>query len=296
MHHFTTSTCLTLASDPNVRNFWRVNVPQIGFAYPYVLKGILALSALHLSRLRPQQRDSLVKQAMVHHNASTSMVMPILSENVIGNDEFTPVFCYSMLTTTITFARPRTTDDFLLVSNGILPEWLLISRGVTHLIEAQGEHIFSISSMDALFHSGKDFTAAWLQHGDTEHEGLRELEANIRHDVIDSEQLTGLEEGIIALRRSFGLYAANGHDEEKRLRSVLVWVIMLPQSFITLLRSHCCEALCVLAYYCVLLKRMEHVWWVEGWAFHLIERIYSALDERHRLWIRWPLEEIGWAP
>jgi hypothetical protein len=35
---------------------------------------------------------------------------------------------------------------------------------------------------------------------------------------------------------------------------------------------------------------------MEGWSIHLISGIYDSLDEEHRLWLRWPMEEIGWVP
>jgi hypothetical protein len=41
---------------------------------------------------------------------------------------------------------------------------------------------------------------------------------------------------------------------------------------------------------------LDSCWWMEGWATHLIAKIYHLLDEEHRLWIRWPIEEIGWIP
>ncbi|GAP83946.2 putative c6 transcription protein [Rosellinia necatrix] len=261
-HHFITSTSLTLACDPVARDFWRVNVPQLGFLHPYVLKGVLSIAALHLARLRPQQKDSLVEQAMMHHTAASSMALPLIT-NASG-ENFPPIFHFSMLTTIITFARPRAPDNFLLVSDGILPDWLLISRGVRTLLQSEGDAVLSMSSLDALFYAA--------------------------HNVPE------LCDGILTLRRCFNLFYTSGFSEEERMRSALMWLVKIPDPFVELLKGHDSGALCVLAFFCVLLKRLEYLWWIEGWAFHLIERIYSTLDERYRLWIRWPLEEIGWAP
>ncbi|KAI1329115.1 hypothetical protein F5Y16DRAFT_367509 [Xylariaceae sp. FL0255] len=295
LHHYTTSTCLSLASDPSVRNFWRVNVPQMGFEHHYVLKGILALAALHLARLRPNQRNNLVEQALIHHSASSYMVMPLITAAHAGSN-FTPIFYFSILTTIITFARPRDQGNFLLISNGILPEWLLISRGISTLIESKGEEIFDMSNLGPLLHSGKEFHMLWEAQVN-DHDGLKELEMLIRdHLPAGDPRVEILSKGILDLKRCFSLCEQNSMNEELRMRAIFIWLIAVPDGFIDLLKTHSREALCVLAFYCVLLRRVENYWWLEGWSFHLIERIYSTLDDRSRLWIRWPLEEIGWAP
>ncbi|KAI0401316.1 hypothetical protein F4802DRAFT_580864 [Xylaria palmicola] len=291
-HHFITSTSLTLACDPNARNFWRVNVPQLGFSHPYVLKGVLSIAALHLARLRPQQKDVLVEQAMMHHTTASSMALPLIT--TARGENFPPIFHFSMLTTFITFARPRAPDNFLLVSDGILPDWLVMIRGVRSLLEAEGEAVLSMSILDALFYEGMKLSIQWEKQ-DQEHEGLRDLENNIRRGV-SPQKAAELCDGITALRRCFNLFYTHGFTEEERMRSVLMWLVKVPDPFIELLKKHDSEALCVLAFFCVLLRRLEHLWWIEGWAFHLLGRIYSSLDHHYRLWIQWPLEEAGWAP
>ncbi|KAI0196628.1 hypothetical protein EV127DRAFT_84348 [Xylaria flabelliformis] len=291
-HHYITSTSLTLACDPVARNFWRVNVPQLGFAHPYVLKGVLAIAALHLARLRPQQKDSLLEQAMMHHTAASSMALPLITD--ASGENFPPIFHFSMLTTIITFARPRAPDNFLLVSDGIVPDWLLITRGVRTLLQSQGNAVLSMSSLDALFYAGLKLSTQWEQENH-EHEGLKDLENNIRNHA-PPQKAAELCDGILTLRRCFNLFNTSGFSEEERMRSALMWLVKVPDPLIELLKNQDSEALCVLAFFCVLLRRLEHFWWIEGWACHLIERIYATLDERYRLWIRWPLEEVGWAP
>ncbi|KAI8633220.1 hypothetical protein F5Y19DRAFT_417174 [Xylariaceae sp. FL1651] len=291
-HHYITSTCLTLANEPTVRNFWRVNVPQVGFSHHYVLRGILSISALHLARLRPRQADTLVEQALTHHSDASSMALPLITDS--SDNNFTPIFYFSILTTIITFARPRAPDNFLLISNGVVPDWLIIIRGVRGLLESKGDAILTMSTMDALLYSGMQLNESWEQ-STQDHEGLQELENNFKTRV-SPQKLPALCGGTRTLKRCFDLYCRNNFPEEERMRAVMTWMIKIPDDFVNLLKSHDSEALCVLAFYCVLLKRLEHFWWIEGWGFHLIERIYSTLDEQHRLWIRWPLEEIGWAP
>lgn len=152
-------------------------MPQLGFSHVYVLKGVLAIAALHLARLRPQQKDSLVEQAIMHHTAASSMALPLITN--ANGENFPPVFHFSMLTTVITFARPRAPDNFLLVSDGIVPDWLLLTRGVRTLLQSQGNAVLSMSSLDALFYAGMKLSTQWEKENQ-EHEGLKDLENNIR--------------------------------------------------------------------------------------------------------------------
>jgi hypothetical protein len=220
------------------------------------------------------------------------MALPLITE--ARGENFPPVFHFSMLTTIITFARPRAPDNFLLVSNGIIPDWLLITRGVRTLLQSEGDAVLSMASLDALFYAGMELQTMWV-HQNEEHEGLRDLENNVRHHA-PPEKLTALCGGILSLKRCFNLFYTSGFTEEQRMRSALMWMVKIPDDYVDLLKKQDSEAMCVLAFFCVLLKRLEHLWWLEGWAFHLIERIYTTLDQKYRLWIRWPLEEIGWAP
>lgn len=49
---------------------WRINVPQVGFSYDFAMRGILALSALHMAHYKPEKRDFYIAQAMAQHQVS----------------------------------------------------------------------------------------------------------------------------------------------------------------------------------------------------------------------------------
>lgn len=77
---------------------------------------------------------------------------------------------------------------------------------------------------------------------------------------------------------------------------IFIWLFRVQDDYLELLKRHSQEALVIFAYFCVILKRLDHHWWIEGWSTHLMEKIWGILDEEHRLWVRWPIEEIGWIP
>lgn len=79
---------------------------------------------------------------------------------------------------------------------------------------------------------------------------------------------------------------------------IFVWQWDAAKEFIPLLRETPPqqEAVIIYAHFLIMLKKLEGYWWLEGWAKHMMERVWNCLDEEHRLWIQWPIEELGWVP
>ncbi|RYP35089.1 hypothetical protein DL767_003994 [Monosporascus sp. MG133] len=292
LHHYTVSTCFTLSTQQMTRDFWRVNLPRMGFSHPYILRGVLSLAALHLASFRASQRDMLIEHAIIHHNASASLALPLIT--TMEPDEVIPLTFFSVLTFYIAFAMPKQPSFFIVGADGVIPEWFLLFRGHRSVLEAN-RYLVEDSSLSMMFHGGRLMNEIWESQY-VEHDGLRELEDKIRSHVYDQQKVGILLGASDALKRSFQLFRDNGEDDDNRVRSVSIWLFKVDDAFVSLLRQGDREALCVLAFLCVLLDRLDNRWWMKGWGVHLIKRIYSVLNEGYRLWIRWAVEEIGWSP
>ncbi|KAI4593985.1 hypothetical protein KJ359_008773 [Pestalotiopsis sp. 9143b] len=292
LHHYTTSVCMTISTEPLARSFWRINIPQIGFNTPFILKGILAVSALHLARYRPDRKEFYTGLAFQHHNAALAQASPLIAN--IDIDNGVNLFLFSTLTYFFSFAKPRGPTDFLLSENSAVPDWLYLFRGVRALIESMGS-MLRTSSISFLFEEGKKIHYHWLSL-DYDSEGFRELQTNIQSSVADDAKRDTLFEAIDSLKKSFALANDSSLSDGNRSRGVFVWLYKISDSFIDLVGAGDSEALCVLAFFCVLLRRLDYLWWIESWGIDLIERIYNRLNDTYKLWIRWPIEEVGWVP
>jgi hypothetical protein len=80
------------------------------------------------------------------------------------------------------------------------------------------------------------------------------------------------------------------------ITDAFVWRFLHSEAFVPLLRAQKQEAVAILAHFCILLGKMESQWWLQGWGTHLLSRAWEILDQDHRLWIQWPIEELGWVP
>lgn len=296
LHQFTVSTAATLAPEGEVRDLWRVLIPQIGFSTDYILDGILAFSALHMARYDTKRRDLLLSHATQYHAASLEKALPLISS--ITPQNCNDLFLFGVLTLYFNLAKPIQTDDILLVGNGIVPEWLYLLRGIDSLVYAELDVILT-SPVSLIFRATQDGACFWREHTPEEHDALKLLRERIQTRTQEDEaRRKTLLEAVAALNRS---YTFLFHPETRfgpleRIRGFYMWLFEIKDEFLRLLKVSDSEALCVLGYYSVLLKDLDRYWWIEGWAVHLVRRIYLLLDAEHKLWLRWAIEEVGWVP
>jgi hypothetical protein len=122
---------------------------------------------------------------------------------------------------------------------------------------------------------------------------VRDLRCLVTRSVEDEQRRRIYDTALDALNQTFGVfYEVSG---QRDLVDIFSWVV-LAEDFLPLLADEEQEALVVLSYFCVLLNKLSRQWWLDGWANDLMDKIYVALDEEHRTWMIWPMEEIGWLP
>lgn len=294
LHNWTISTSSTLSANPQVRDLWRIIVPQIGFSTQYILNGILALSALHMARYNPTRRDRLLSLATGYHTASLEEALPLMpsiSAQSCGN-----LFLFAVLTTCFTFANTKEVHDMPIVGNGTLPEWLYLLRGINTVVETDESAM--VSSPASLVYSTTNLSHEfWITHTPVEHDALAELQAKIlRNTIAGSSKQNILLKTINILKRSYTFLGNSSFQEDEKSRAFYSWLLKISDEYIQLLKDADSQALCILAFFSVLMRDLEKKWWLEGWAIRLIRRVYHLLDEAHRLWIVWPIEQLGWVP
>ena len=97
LHHFTTRTSTTLASDASVQDFWSTGAVRIAFECEYILDTLLALSALHLAHIQPDKRDFYASQGVSYHQKASTMAIKRMANIDDGNNQMN-LFLFSVLT------------------------------------------------------------------------------------------------------------------------------------------------------------------------------------------------------
>lgn len=138
--------------------------------------------------------------------------------------------------------------------------------------------------------------ARWTAAHEAEHwnaDLLHDLSAKIDSAVTD-ETLRGIyEEAIAELRCQLSLVLSRDHRTLDIL-DAFVWQFVVAENFMPLLKQMKQEAVVIFAHSCIIINALEGHRWLQGWGTFLLSRAWEILDDEHRLWIQWPIEEIGW--
>jgi hypothetical protein len=199
--------------------------------------------------------------------------------------------CCKIIDLTAALGTPeRSTCGVILTEEAHFSNWIFLIHGTKHLIDVLGEDLKHTILAPLLSYGASRWK---LQHCETHNarlggnEILDNLQTLISRDVQDDDLLHIY---IIAINNLRGAYCIADWD----IVDAFIWIYGCADGFSTLLGAPTQEALVILAHFCVLLKRSERQWWLQGWSDHTMSTIYHLLDEKHKLWVLSPAEEVGW--
>ena len=292
LHHYTTSTCYTISRHPVVQTIFRINVPQLGFTSQFVMHALLAISALHIARFKPEHEAAYFSRAIVFHEMAMRDVARILPH--VTQDNCAALYVFSVLTCVIPCAKPRRGRDFLLMGDGGISEWLIAFRGTRSIVESASEMLLN-SPIAAIFSDGVRKTQRREAFTAKKHPYLLNLYQLLDEATTSQEILETYKSAVDELCKSFEAVfepAMQGFESS----DVFFWLFRVSGDYLTLLAAREPLALIIFAHFCVLLKQLEWTWWMEGWSNHLLFRIYNSVCSEYRPWLQWPIEQIGWVP
>jgi hypothetical protein len=305
LHHYTTFTYKTLPSGaaPDQHELWQIQVVQLGFHHEFLLRGILAVSALHLGLLRADRRDTLTLRATSHQSVAVQLFHEALNHVTPAN--CVAIFAFSCIIVALTFAAPKSSATATAVdhtNNGTnttagvhkeMLDWFHMVRGCNSVLQTQWETL------------SRSFLAPLLKRG-----MIHETAAS--HSVPDTVHVTSLlrlcaDERLAQDREAANGYALAIHELLNALTQVsilkdrkqdfvpviFVWPIAIPQSYLALLSEHTPEAMVILAYYAALLQSVDDQWYMKGWGSYLVTQIDAALGEEWEAWLEWPKVVTG---
>lgn len=288
LHHFTTETCYTLSDRAESHHLWQLVVPQEAFKHDFLMRGILAISALHLSVQGGKKQEHWAKVAAHQQDAALTTFRPLMTNMNDSNcDAF---FALSSLIVVYGFEFPRSKDSLGLFDckGDQSDEWLPLIRGVNSIIQSQWPCI-KRGKLSSLLHDHPRVPPQ-VQIPAALEEQLQRLEKLCMTPV--GGQDTIYNEAVDALRDCF-VRMNNKQLYECEVSIAFLWPVMVPQEFINRVNARASHALIILAHYCVILYYLNNYWWLNGWATHIIENIFRQLEDDKRFWLHWPANVVG---
>ena len=288
MHHYCTSTSLTLAEhDPEVQEIWNVLVPIEAYSQPYLMHSLLALAALHRISLQGVDKSRhLHVSALRHYNHALATSKPALSN--VNPDNCTSVFLFSAMIATIALALPLYSLDYRLDDDpvaGFLQIATLV-RGSKSIVHPDIDRLRA-GPLAALLPDG--FLAHQCDIPSDARTALNLLQRHVNTcPTCESAAKAAYKHTIELLELCFRNTVP---DPENRM-VVMSWPAMVPDAYLSLLHARVPTALVCLAYFAVLLHGLRKLWCCGDWGKRLVLWIgREGAGEWPKL-LEWPMKKI----
>ncbi|KAI1615537.1 hypothetical protein EDD36DRAFT_191189 [Exophiala viscosa] len=301
LHHWTTSAYKGFGDKPGDEVPWQLEMPQIACEQPFLMRGILAMSALHLSCCRPTQKQKWLVRAVYHQNRALPSYRYIVNDfqSKMTEQNCHAVIGFASLTSAYAFQDPdppnpdRSPGKSSPIS---FPEWLYLLRGARQILDvgrdwiSRGPMAFQIRvvnhPIDLSCNPRDSHMAVLATLFDRKRRDPSLYKLSDRE--IEAYQLT-----LRLLRESSAMPFLPCKTLGVKL-SMFRWVEKAPQAYLDLLAEGKPEALVLLAHLCLLLKEgSRSYWYMEGAAERLMAIICDALPATWRPWIAWPVEVVN---
>ncbi|KAF2127510.1 hypothetical protein P153DRAFT_294672 [Dothidotthia symphoricarpi CBS 119687] len=294
LHHWTSKCYQSLHPDvPMKHDLWQNQMVELGFEHPFLLHGLLALSAVHKAASAPPgDRQSLLLQADSHMSRALETHRRLLEEPTVA----TAVPMFSLSSTLVTYnlasAQLEKPEDPI----GSLHHCFMLLQGVKVVLDPQWDQIGSTTVF-------AEMSAMVL--GD---ETLKSVDDRAKgYEVPEILRLNELTELLLNSEDKRACTSATSelHATALRFRHMppqsdcysllLRWGWNLPERFMKLLSSHNPVACIITAYFAALLAQGYPIWWIAEWPQRILyatEQLLATTAELSR-WLDWPRHMIN---
>ncbi len=288
LHHYTISTSKTLAdvNTPATNEIWQIAVPNMAFEAPCLMDAVLAVSALHLRALDPNDR-SLVR-------ASHGYMASALSQ-------------YS---TCLVSGVNESNAEVLFVTSGLIAFQAAASRRFRNdeRGDQDGQEGYTLPLQ--LFHSFQGVKAVilaswiWLRESERvctiiQTQPARALYLNPEQPNFFGPLLEGLNEQLQAIEESWRIDTRQAyehsvaflnwaHQKPDRV-AILGFPAVVSRRFVELIGEKDPRALVIISCFFAMTKAVDDVWWLQGIAKSEVCGIMSLLPVEWQSKMDWAI-------
>ncbi|KAH9215462.1 hypothetical protein DL95DRAFT_435594 [Leptodontidium sp. 2 PMI_412] len=287
LNNMVSVTCKDFRRDENAA---REHV-QIGIKYglktPYLMHEILAVSALHLSTLRPHQQEFYRDEATELQTCALSLFnnSPVghTFENLPSVVLFSSFLGIHVLFDTLLF-RPADFSLFI----GRFIRYLRLHRGVFTIVKGSWSRLQE-TDLQPLLGAGRQLGQVEAKSG-TECDALKSL---MQSADLSQGSIEACQQALKCLQWVFDALRVGDTEGSGEVDLILAWPIMISPEFTDLLSQCRPEALVILAYYAVVLHYRRDLWIINDGGRFLIESITRYLGSYWQQWLTLPTSVLS---
>ncbi|KAL5114872.1 hypothetical protein ACEQ8H_007250 [Pleosporales sp. CAS-2024a] len=296
LHHWTSKGYK--AHQPNTAkrsDVWQCAMVELGFEHPFLLHGILALSAVHkASFLLPGDRQALLHQADAHISEALDALRKHLK--VPSKETAIPMFVLSSVLLTYNFASVQERPEDPIES---VHHCFKLLNGIKVVIGPHWDHIRNNPSLVQYLESSSPATLKVLDTlaGNDERPeilrlmGLTELVLDAQDKKAFADAITDLHYVAVRCR-----YINTERDDEAAF--LWSWGTKVSNRFFDLLLAHNPVACVITIHFATILAQCEDLWWIAKWPRWLLTATEQLLAGTPDLlgWLDWPRHIIARLP
>ncbi|KAI9045306.1 Zn(II)2Cys6 transcription factor domain-containing protein [Aspergillus affinis] len=282
------STYATMAHDQRFEHLYQYVLPKEGLEYPFVLHGLLALSALHIARASdPASNTRYFSIALEHQNRALALFRPVISS--INRDNSHTIFAFASLLLQLAFAMSPCSP--LIETHDSVEDLIQVfklCRGLREIVAASWHWVKEGKLADVF--TQVDDSKQWPLPETTEAamSQLKYFNESRGRQFVDHDA-DCYNAAIDHLKDMMEIYQGKPHRVELAMR----WPFGLESKYLNLLRERDPMALAILAHYCLVLHHFRHHWWLEGWSIRVAQSIWDQLHESWKPYVSWVIKEVG---
>ncbi len=245
-----------------------------------------ALAALHLTRLKPQESDYYLVLATHHQNLALPLIRSELES--INEENCHAVYACGHLVTKYAFASSQSLETQVFSPGlGEVSEFLPLVRGAFSVAEHCLNWLLARPLGPCKEKPLNDTPDLSLNPDNALY--ARPLSVLRANGGGDGEACC---EALNSLRTLLAMDATPGQTMSTKTL-VFWWPFKISQRYIELMSEGTPEALVVLAYYCIMLKKIDYFWLMKGCAARLFEQCRRDLSKYWHPHIELPLSVVG---
>ncbi|KAE8442508.1 hypothetical protein EG329_003289 [Mollisiaceae sp. DMI_Dod_QoI] len=293
-HQFIYTTAATLSSP------WGNELPSLALNCDYLLHGILALGALHLAYLNPVKQEHYNYLASHHYDLAIRPFQRAMENVTPANAN--QLFAFSILILVSNYASNRSPECVFPFAVGEAHEgisnWIACLRGCNAIFERAMSQIEK-GPLGFLITTGTRLQKALSARIQPEPEDDASL-SQIKDVVLNlpavkaSTTVEEMEAYLDAIVRLRALLAASTQPLDSVIRRAVssIWPSTVSDTFIRLLGEKRAPAMIIMAHYCLLLKGLEDIWYMEHRGLNLFQIVQRSLGDEWAIYVEHPRREL----
>jgi len=294
LHHWSTSTTITLSAATWTHHVWTIVVPRIAFQHSYLMHGILAIAALHMAYLTPTSSRDLHIDAAGHYDEAIRGFREAMAD--INEQNCDAMFATSIIIMFYIFAvtsrddvvsAPKPPPRDLEVLDA---KWISLVRGCGAVLSPAYEYV-SRGPLKAFLEIGDLEILDPDKNPNEDDERLVALKNIWDSDYGDVNRKEAYSKTLYCLRQTLQWMGDHAMSDSRIYwAGPFIWLHIIPDAYLELLWQRQPPALILFAYFGALVHQLDGFWWAEGWGRKIVGAVDESLGPYWRPRIEWPIQ------